>query len=44
MNFSEALSFSAQALRASPIRSLLTGKVRPTGKLRMLARAPKLFG
>src|SRR5260370_42624824 len=25
MNFSEALSFSAQALRASPIRSLLTG-------------------
>src|SRR5881396_2558249 len=25
MNFSEALSFSAQALRANPIRSLLTG-------------------
>src|SRR5260370_6959376 len=25
MNFSEALSFSAQALKANPIRSLLTG-------------------
>jgi ribonucleotide reductase beta subunit family protein with ferritin-like domain len=30
--------------RSEPWRSLLTGKVRPTGKLRMLARAPKLFG
>jgi ribonucleotide reductase beta subunit family protein with ferritin-like domain len=30
--------------RTEPWRSLLTGKVRPTGKLRMLARAPKLFG
>jgi ribonucleotide reductase beta subunit family protein with ferritin-like domain len=29
--------------RSGPWRSLLTGKVRPTGKLRMLARAPKLF-
>jgi ribonucleotide reductase beta subunit family protein with ferritin-like domain len=29
--------------RSEPWRSLLTGKVRPTGKLRMLARAPKLF-
>jgi Ribonucleotide reductase, small chain/SCP-2 sterol transfer family len=30
--------------RTEPWRSLLTGKVRPTGKLRMLIRAPKLFG
>jgi putative sterol carrier protein len=29
--------------RTEPWRALLTGKVRPTGKLRMLARAPKLF-
>jgi putative sterol carrier protein len=30
--------------RSEPWRMLLSGKVRPTGKLRMLARAPKLFG
>jgi ribonucleotide reductase beta subunit family protein with ferritin-like domain len=30
--------------RADPLRSVLTGKIRPRGKLRMLARAPKLFG
>ena len=29
--------------RTEPWRSLLHGKVRPTGKLRMLVRAPKLF-
>ena len=29
--------------RTEPWRSLLHGKVRPTGKLRMLLRAPKLF-
>jgi hypothetical protein len=30
--------------RTSPRSALLRGKVRPSGKLRMLARAPKLFG
>jgi ribonucleotide reductase beta subunit family protein with ferritin-like domain len=30
--------------RAEPWRALLTGKVRPSGRLRMLVRAPKLFG
>jgi hypothetical protein len=30
--------------RSTPRRALLTGKVRPTGKLRMLARPPRLFG
>jgi len=30
--------------RNEPWRALLHGKVRPTGKLRMLIRAPKLFG
>jgi ribonucleotide reductase beta subunit family protein with ferritin-like domain len=30
--------------RTEPWRSLLTRKVRPSGKLRMLARAQKLFG
>ena len=30
--------------RTPPWRALLHGKVRPTGKLRMLVRAPKLFG
>jgi hypothetical protein len=30
--------------RTEPWRALLHGKVRPTGKLRMLIRAPKLFG
>ncbi len=29
--------------RSDPLRALLRGKVRPSGKLRMLARAPKLF-
>jgi hypothetical protein len=29
--------------RTDPLRALLLGKVRPRGKLRMLARAPKLF-
>ncbi len=30
--------------RVEPWRAALTGKVRPRGKLRMLLRAPKLFG
>jgi hypothetical protein len=30
--------------RTEPWRALLTRRVRPSGKLRMLARAPKLFG
>ena len=30
--------------RTEPWRALVTGKVRPTGSLRMLLRAPKLFG
>jgi Ribonucleotide reductase, small chain/SCP-2 sterol transfer family len=30
--------------RTEPWRALMAGKVRPSGKLRMLLRAPKLFG
>jgi putative sterol carrier protein len=30
--------------RTEPWRALVTGKVRPSGSLRMLIRAPKLFG
>ncbi len=30
--------------RIEPWRALVAGKVRPTGRLRMLLRAPKLFG
>ena len=30
--------------RTEPWRALLTGKVRPTGSLRMMVRARKLFG
>jgi hypothetical protein len=30
--------------RIEPRRALVTGKIRPTGRLRMLVRAPKLFG
>ena len=30
--------------RTEPWRAMLAGKVRPSGKLRMLVRAPKLFG
>jgi ribonucleotide reductase beta subunit family protein with ferritin-like domain len=30
--------------RTEPVRAVLTGKIRPRGKLRMLVRAPKLFG
>lgn len=30
--------------RVEPWRAALTGRVRPRGKLRMLLRAPKLFG
>jgi ribonucleotide reductase beta subunit family protein with ferritin-like domain len=30
--------------RTEPWRALLTGKVRPSGSLRMMMRAPKLFG
>ncbi len=30
--------------RTEPWRSLLLGKIRPRGSLRMMARAPKLFG
>ena len=29
--------------RVEPWRAVLTGRIRPTGKLRMLVRAPKLF-
>jgi putative sterol carrier protein len=29
--------------RTDPIRAVLTRKIRPSGRLRMLARAPKLF-
>jgi ribonucleotide reductase beta subunit family protein with ferritin-like domain/putative sterol carrier protein len=29
--------------RTEPLRALLTGKIRPSGRLRMLVRAPKLF-
>jgi ribonucleotide reductase beta subunit family protein with ferritin-like domain len=29
--------------RANPIRAVLTRKIRPSGRLRMLVRAPKLF-
>ena len=29
--------------RAEPLRAVLTGKIRPSGRLRMLVRAPKLF-
>jgi ribonucleotide reductase beta subunit family protein with ferritin-like domain len=29
--------------RADPVRAVLRGKLRPTGKLRMLVRTPKLF-
>jgi hypothetical protein len=30
--------------RLEPWRALVTGRIRPRGKVRMLARAPKLFG
>jgi ribonucleotide reductase beta subunit family protein with ferritin-like domain len=30
--------------RTDPLRATLTGKIRPHGKLRLLVRAPKLFG
>jgi SCP-2 sterol transfer family len=30
--------------RTDPVRAVLTRKLRPSGKLRMLLRAPKLFG
>ena len=30
--------------RADPVRAVLTRKIRPSGKLRMLVRVPKLFG
>jgi hypothetical protein len=39
--FEDWLDLSAG--RSEPWRSLLTGKIRPSGKLRMLARAPRLF-
>jgi putative sterol carrier protein len=29
--------------RTDPLRAALTGKIRPSGKLRMLLRTPKLF-
>jgi ribonucleotide reductase beta subunit family protein with ferritin-like domain len=40
--FQDWLDLSAG--RIEPWRAALTGKVRPRGKLRMLLRAPKLFG
>ena len=30
--------------RTDPVRAVLTGKIRPRGRLRMLLRSPKLFG
>ncbi len=30
--------------RTDPLRAVLTGKIRPRGRLRMLLRSPKLFG
>jgi putative sterol carrier protein len=30
--------------RTEPWRAVIHGQVRPTGRLRMLIRAPKLFG
>jgi hypothetical protein len=30
--------------RTDPLKAVLTRKIRPSGKLRMLVRAPKLFG
>jgi ribonucleotide reductase beta subunit family protein with ferritin-like domain len=32
------------ATRTDPLRAVLTRKIRPSGRLRLLARAPKLFG
>jgi putative sterol carrier protein len=29
--------------RTNPLRAVLTGKIRPSGRLRMLVRTPKLF-
>jgi len=40
--FQDWLDLSAG--RIEPWRAALTGKIRPHGKLRMLLRAPKLFG
>jgi ribonucleotide reductase beta subunit family protein with ferritin-like domain len=40
--FQDWLDLSAG--RIEPWRATLTGKIRPRGKLRMLLRAPKLFG
>jgi hypothetical protein len=40
--FQDWLDLSAG--RIEPWRAALTGKIRPRGKLRMLLRAPKLFG
>jgi putative sterol carrier protein len=30
--------------RRDPWRALISGRIRPRGEVRMLARAPKLFG
>jgi hypothetical protein len=30
--------------RADPLRAVLSGRIRPTGRVRMLLRAPRLFG
>jgi putative sterol carrier protein len=40
--FQDWLDLSAG--RVEPWRAALTGKIRPRGSLRMLMRAPKLFG
>jgi putative sterol carrier protein len=40
--FQDWLDLSAG--RVEPWKAVLTGRVRPRGKLRMLARAPRLFG
>jgi ribonucleotide reductase beta subunit family protein with ferritin-like domain len=42
VRFQDWLDLSAG--RIDPWRAMLTGKIRPRGKLRMLIRAPKLFG
>jgi ribonucleotide reductase beta subunit family protein with ferritin-like domain len=40
--FGDWLDVSAS--RTDPLRAVLTRKIRPSGRLRLLARAPKLFG
>ncbi len=41
-HFSDWIDLAAG--RTDPVKALLTRRIRPSGKLRMLARAPRLFG